>query len=695
MSDTEDSRAGSQFGHYHLRRLLGRGGMGDVYEAEDTVKERVVALKLMSAAFSGDPVFRKRMQREARTAGRLQEPHVVPIHDFGEIDGQLYVDMRLIEGIDVAAVLSRYGPLAPPRAVAIIRQIASALDAAHAAGVMHRDVKPENILITHDDFAYLVDFGIASATTDEKLTQMGSAIGTFRYMAPERFTNSEVTYRADVYALACVLYECLTGSPPYRGNDVTLMTAHLTQSIPRASALRPGLPVALDQVIERGMAKNPEDRHATAGDLALAAHQALATPEQDRAADILHRSQVATLPPAALTAQPPTLFAQPPSRPVTPRPAPTPQPVPSVPTFYAHPQAPGGPVQPQSGWTPGSPPHPPAGPHQPPSQPVPVVTPPRRRRRTGLIAALVAVLVLAAGGVGSWLLLRDRGSDGPQPAGTIQGAAIPVGNEPLDIVAGEDGLLWTANHGDATISKIDPATGSATNINVGGDPTQLAVTSDAVWVLNYSNSVTRVDIASESVSEPIDTGPGVISAIAAGKGYVWLSNSEQNTVIRIDPQTQTLTGEPIAVGLQPMSLVVGADFVYVVNQGDETISTVDTTGPVGDPLPLDGKPGGIEFHDGTLYVFVRDTITPIDEATFAMGEPVPLMGACCATAGHDGVWAAFPVTDELRWFDLKGMESKGSAIQGIGKGVGEVLVFDGTVWLTDAEDNEVLRVTPR
>jgi serine/threonine protein kinase/DNA-binding beta-propeller fold protein YncE len=695
MSDTEDSRAGSQFGHYHLRRLLGRGGMGDVYEAEDTVKERVVALKLMSAAFSGDPVFRKRMQREARTAGRLQEPHVVPIHDFGEIDGQLYVDMRLIEGIDVAAVLSRYGPLAPPRAVAIIRQIASALDAAHAAGVMHRDVKPENILITHDDFAYLVDFGIASATTDEKLTQMGSAIGTFRYMAPERFTNSEVTYRADVYALACVLYECLTGSPPYRGNDVTLMTAHLTQSIPRASALRPGLPVALDQVIERGMAKNPEDRHATAGDLALAAHQALATPEQDRAADILHRSQVATLPPAALTAQPPTLFAQPPSRPVTPRPAPTPQPVPSVPTFYAHPQAPGGPVQPQGGWTPGTPPHPPAGPHQPPSQPVPVVTPPRRRRRTGLIAALVAVLVLAAGGVGGWLLLRDSGNDGPRPVGAIEGAPIPVGKEPLDIVAGDDGALWTANIGDGTISKIDPATGTATNINVGGSPTQLAVTSDAVWVWNYSNSVTRVDIASESVGDPIDTGPGLISAITAGKGYVWLTNSEQNTVIRIDPETQTVTGEPIKVGLQPMSLVVGADFVYVVNQGDETISTVDTTGPVGDPLPLNGKPGGIEFHDGTLYVFVSGNITPIDEATFAMGEPVPLMGACCATAGHDGIWAAFPVTDELRWFDLKGMESKGSAIQGIGKGVGEVLVFDGTVWLTDSEDSEVLRITPR
>src|ERR1700757_5295796 len=168
---TADSREGTQFGPYRLKRLVGRGGMGDVYEAEDTVRERVFAVKLMSQTLSNDPVFRSRMQREARTAGRLQEPHVVPIHDYGEIDGQMYMEMRLIEGTDLDSVLKRYGPLTPPRAVAIITQIASALDAAHAAGVMHRDVKPPNILVTRDDFAYLVDFGIASATTDEKLTQ--------------------------------------------------------------------------------------------------------------------------------------------------------------------------------------------------------------------------------------------------------------------------------------------------------------------------------------------------------------------------------------------------------------------------------------------------------------------------------------------------------------------------------------------
>src|ERR1700736_3622063 len=205
MSDDTESRVGTDFGHYHLRRLLGRGGMGEVYEAEDARKDRVVALKLLPVAMSHDPVFRKRLQREARSAGRLQEPHVVPIHDYGEIDGVLYVDMRLIDGTDLRTVLSRYGPLTPARAVAIISQIASALDAAHESGVMHRDVKPENILITRDDFAYLVDFGLATATSDERLTQMGTMVGTFSYMAPERFRNKEMTSSSDIYSLACVL----------------------------------------------------------------------------------------------------------------------------------------------------------------------------------------------------------------------------------------------------------------------------------------------------------------------------------------------------------------------------------------------------------------------------------------------------------------------------------------------------------
>ncbi|MBX9979681.1 MAG: serine/threonine protein kinase, partial [Mycobacterium gordonae] len=292
MSSARGSRVGTRFGPYFLKRQLGVGGMGEVYEAVDTVRQRVVALKLLSERLSHDPVFRMRMQREARNAGRLQEPHVVPIHDYGEIDGQLYLDMRLIEGTHLALLLERFGPVTPPWAVALVHQVASALDAAHTAGVLHRDVKPENILVTQDDFVYLVDFGIASAATDEKLTQIGTAVGTWRYMAPERFSDAEVSHRADIYSLTCVLHECLTGTPPYRADSAgMLITAHLMAPIPRPSQLRPGIPPAFDAVIARGMAKRPEERYASAGELAEAAHQALSAPHQAQEFRILKRSE--------------------------------------------------------------------------------------------------------------------------------------------------------------------------------------------------------------------------------------------------------------------------------------------------------------------------------------------------------------------------------------------------------------------
>jgi serine/threonine kinase PknH len=421
MSDEQGSRVGTMFGPYRLKRLLGRGGMGEVYEAEHTVKEWTVAVKMMNAEFSKDAVFRERMKREARIAGRLQEPHVVPIHDYGEIDGQLYLEMRLIEGTDLDSLLKRYGPLTPPRAVAIISQVASALDAAHAAGVMHRDVKPPNVLVTRDDFAYLVDFGIASATTDEKLTQLGTAVGTWKYMAPERFSNDEVTYRADIYALACVLYECLTGSPPYRSDSASmLVTSHLMDPVPQPSTTRAGIPKALDAVIARGMAKKPEDRYASAGDLALAAHEALSDPDQDRAANIVRRSQEATTlapggppPPATLAATgvagPPASgqnFAAPP--PTSGQHSPYAGVSGSGPV--ASPQYFQGPSGNWGGHAPGAPPPPQPGGHTPWTQ----GQPPAKRSPWPIlagVAALVVVLVVAAVGI---YLVTDKSEDHPQ-----------------------------------------------------------------------------------------------------------------------------------------------------------------------------------------------------------------------------------------------------------------------------------------
>jgi tRNA A-37 threonylcarbamoyl transferase component Bud32 len=270
-----NSRVGTTFGKYTISRMLGMGGMGEVYEAYDADKGRTVALKILADEYSHDENFRTRFQRESRAAAILAEPHVIPIHDWGEIDGHLYIDMRLVAGQTLTELLAT-GPLAPARAVDIVGQVAAALDAAHAAGLIHRDIKPQNIIVTAADFAYLVDFGIAEATGDTRLTGAGTKIGTLNYMAPERFTDKPATSAVDVYALAGVLYEALTGEMPFAGDTLEhLLAAHITLPPPRPSETNPRVPAALDDVIARGMAKDPDDRYGTAGGLGRAARRAL------------------------------------------------------------------------------------------------------------------------------------------------------------------------------------------------------------------------------------------------------------------------------------------------------------------------------------------------------------------------------------------------------------------------------------
>ncbi|MEV0435524.1 protein kinase [Nocardia sp. NPDC050413] len=258
--------------------MLGKGGMGEVYEAYDTGKDRVVALKLLAAELAQDPAYQVRFRRESQAAAKLAEPHVIPIHDWGVIDGVLFIDMRLVPGTDLRSVLRAGGPLHPERAVAVVEQIAAALDAAHAGGLVHRDVKPANILVTPADFAYLADFGIAHTEGDSALTQAGMAMGSYIYMAPERFDAAPISHRADIYSLACVLHECLTGASPFPSASMSvLIRSHLTEEPPRPSTAIAGLPVAFDDVIAVGMAKDPAERYPSAGALALAARQALAS----------------------------------------------------------------------------------------------------------------------------------------------------------------------------------------------------------------------------------------------------------------------------------------------------------------------------------------------------------------------------------------------------------------------------------
>ncbi len=271
-----------QFGPYRLDQIIGRGGMGEVYRAYDTVHERVVAIKLLLESLSADLDYRARFEREARIAAGLREQHIIPIHRFGEIDGRLFIDMRLVDGEDLGKVLAREGALDPRRAVGILAQLAAALDAAHQANLIHRDIKPANVLLADHargtaDAVYLVDFGIArDSTAATSLTVTGAAVGTPDYMAPERFTAGRIDRRADIYALGCLFYEMLTGSKPFAGGEYpALLYKHLNAEPPKPSAARTGVPAALDAVVARSMAKNPESRFAAAGELAAAAEDAL------------------------------------------------------------------------------------------------------------------------------------------------------------------------------------------------------------------------------------------------------------------------------------------------------------------------------------------------------------------------------------------------------------------------------------
>ncbi|KXO99739.1 Probable serine/threonine-protein kinase pknH (plasmid) [Tsukamurella tyrosinosolvens] len=386
---SEGTRSGSTLGPYEIGRLLGRGGMGEVYLAHDAQRDRDVALKLLHASAAEDPQFRERFSRESQTVARLADPHVIPIHDFGEIDGVLFIDMRLVEGRNLAEVLHD-GPLPPDRAVSLVEQVAGALDAAHAKGLVHRDVKPANIELTESGFPYLLDFGLAVADTQSRMTSAGLFVGSQAYAAPERFDGDSATVASDVYSLACVLFEALTGHAPYRGDSLgAMLKQHLTAPIPRPST-EASVPPAMDTVIARGMAKDPADRFSSCGELASAAREALAGHSVDVPLPSPAYEQTLIRP----LAQPsdPTVISQP------------------HPPAYSDPTVVSQPSPPASYPRAGSHPHAPSYPAAPsyPVAPAYQQAPPPAKSRAVPILAVVAAVLIGATAVLGYVALSDR-----------------------------------------------------------------------------------------------------------------------------------------------------------------------------------------------------------------------------------------------------------------------------------------------
>ena len=271
---------GSELAGHHLEALIGRGGMGAVYRAEELTLGRKVALKVIAPELAQDSRFRERFLRESRIAASLDHPHIVPIFKAGEEDGALFLAMRYVEGTDLGKLLAEGGALAPARAIALLEQVADGLDAAHEKGLVHRDVKPSNVLVSRaagKEHAYLADFGLTKRTGSlSGVSVAGDVVGTIEYVAPEQITGEDVGPSADLYSLGCVLYECLTGQSPFpRATDVALLWAHVHEEAPRPSEVRPELPRAIDGVLARALAKDPARRYSSADELVSAARSAL------------------------------------------------------------------------------------------------------------------------------------------------------------------------------------------------------------------------------------------------------------------------------------------------------------------------------------------------------------------------------------------------------------------------------------
>lgn len=588
-----------QVGNYRLESVLGVGGMGEVYKAYDTHRDRYVALKLLPQALSSDQEYLARFRRESNVAARLRDPHVIPIHDFGEIDGQLFIDMRLVDGADIGTLLETNGRIAPQRAAYLISQVAEALDAAHADRLVHRDIKPSNILVTLSDFVYVVDFGIARTIGDRQtpLTHTGTYIGTLHYMAPERFLGHDIDGRADVYSLACLLHECLTGAPPFGGRDLpALMYAQLHSDPPEASSLAEGIPPALDAVIARGMAKDPKDRFATAGALAAAA-RAAAPPEAPapQLVDLQPHTSTGTPDP---TRQAATTAARP-SGAEPPRPEPDTVAT-GVPYRLTQPATAGrvddrGDTQP-----PENKPQGPDGSGPPPGGAPDGPSRKRAWRRLG-----VPILAAVALAVAIVLVLVVVASPGTKKGGAAAGQ----------------------NHGSGR-SLAAPTAGGT--IPVGQDPSfvQVAPNGKFAYITDVgAKAITVLNTVTDKVSKtiPIPEGqPQFVSFSNDGKtAYVSVydtNGSGQPQIVFIDTATGQVTGQVPVTNHTPGPSQVGPNgqYLYVPNHnsmtmsggmtamsgpGQDDVDVINTaTKKLVDTIPVAPNPHWIALADGLLYV---------------------------------------------------------------------------------------------
>jgi streptogramin lyase len=593
-------RIGTEIASYRIEALIARGGMGEVYLATQSFPERKVALKLLPHDLASDQAFRERFIRESNAAASVEHPNIVPVYGAGDADGELYIAMRYVEGEDLRSLLDREGPLSPERAVHICSQIADALEEAHEHDLVHRDVKPGNILTSRGDRAYLTDFGlIRRSKLETDLTKTGQFMGTVDYVAPEQIKGDEVDGRADIYSLGCVLYECLTGEPPFRRDtEVATLYAHLEDPPPKPSVNRPELGDGLDRMIATAMAKQPSDRYSIAGEFARAARNALGSASGETLVRPGARRRI-------LPAVGGLLLV-----------------LTAIALFVAT----------RGGPTPERATHATAGP--------PLDSVVRLDPTTGKVAQTVSGLVVAvrdqsavgfaAGEGGVWLGNRPNVEHIDPVTGTLR-ASIDVPSFFLNLAIGFR-TVWVAGGAPNYLGRINPATDTLLRpVRVGAShgiskALLVAVSEGAVWVAS-GNQVLQVDPISNQVVRRINTGSA--DGIAADDRRVWVIDQLAGRLTEIDAASGTIVRSIDVPGRQD-AITVGGGSVWLLDRvvgtvlqvDAETLATGDSVRVGSDETDITFGAGAVWLADGTGNSLTRiDAVTHVP-TTFSIGSPV-------------------------------------------------------------------------
>jgi protein kinase-like protein len=626
-----------------IEAVVGRGGMGVVYRATQRSLDRQVALKAIAPELASDDTFRERFKRESQIAASIEHPNVIPVYEAGEGDGLLYLTMRYIEGTDLRALIATEGRVDPVRSARIVGQVAAALAAAHRRGLVHRDVKPANVLLAAgeaDEHAYLTDFGIARhVAATSGLTRTGAVVGTIDYLAPERIRDGSGDASADIYGLGCVLFEALTGSVPYpRDNDVAKMYAHLNAPVPTPTDLAPTVPAQLADIARRAMAKDPADRFDSATEMSALLLEAAPAAEERAAVALPAADQRA----ASRTA-----------------------------TEQLPPTSPAGAVARDR----------PEGRRDP------------RGSRPPWLAILLSVGAAAGAIVALLLLLLGGGDEG-------ESGVVNVGPG-ADGVAVGLGYVWVANQEDDTVVRVEPETKKTKEIRVGRNPDSLAIDTarNRVWVTNTDDgTVNRITPAGRVVGKPIRVGRAP-EGIAVGRGAVWVANSGSGSVTRLGEGLRPTT---VNVGPGPIQIAFAGRKAWVTLSAGRRVVPLDadTAKPAGEPVVLDGARGararGIAYGDKHLWVSLPDRnkvyrFDPKDprqrSAIVVLQDPRELR------YGEGGVWISHGRPGVVTSIDPR-TQNKGDPIEvgpdtyGLGIGIGRV-------WAASQANGDLVPIDPR